>query len=152
MKAKRGIKRRSARPRRKGRTAPDRYEALAEFRYALRKFVAFSEGAARKAGLTPQQHQTLVAVRGLPRGEMPTIGYIAERLMLRHHSAVELVNRLARMGLVKRAQDEADRRRVLVKLTAKGERRLERLSKAHVDELRGIRPVLVTLLKRFGRR
>src|SRR6185437_10170922 len=87
------------------------YETLAEFRYLLRQFGAFSEDAARRAGLTAQQHQVLLAVKGFPRREEVSIGELAERLNLKHHSVVGLVNRLTGRGLIQRRQDVADRRR-----------------------------------------
>jgi DNA-binding MarR family transcriptional regulator len=97
------------------------YEALAGFRYALRHFLHFSQSAARAAGLTPQQHQALLAIKGNPFRDDVTVGELADHLLLRHHSVVELVNRLARLGLVHRKADPGDGRRVLVALTAKAE-------------------------------
>jgi len=125
------------------------YQALAAFRHALRRFAVFSETAAGAAGLTPQQHQALLAIKGNPGGEALNIREISERLLVRHHSAVELVDRLARMGMVERESDPDDRRRVLVRLTAEGQRRLAALSQAHLDELRAVRPLLAGLLERF---
>ena len=97
------------------------YVTLAEFRYLLRQFSAFSEGAARDSGLTAQQHQALLAIKGFPGREAATIGELAERLNLKHHSVVGLVDRLVGRGLIHREHDEADRRRVLIVLTAKAE-------------------------------
>ena len=94
---------------------------LAEFRYELRKFLHFSENAAVEAGLQPQQHQLLLQVTGAPDGEAVTIAYAAERLSLRHHSVVELVNRSEREGLLTRTVDTRDRRRAILELTRKGE-------------------------------
>ena len=127
------------------------FRALAEFRRELRKFLAFSEKAAAAAGLTGQQHQALLAIRGLSeRGEM-SVGELADALMLRHHSAVELVDRLARLELVARAVDAADGRRVLVRLTAAGEKKLHGLSAAHMQELAAIGPALTDMLRPFKR-
>src|SRR2546421_6776190 len=88
------------------------YQALAEFRYQIRRFIRYSEQVARSAGIEPQQHQVLLAVKGLPEGEKATIGKLAERLQLQHHSTVELIDRLCERGLVERRRDEADQRRV----------------------------------------
>ncbi len=126
------------------------YQALAEFRFALRGFLAFSEGAARAAGLTPQQHQALLAIRGYPGRDRVTVSELAERLMIRHHSAVELIDRLSRGGLIAREPDPADRRRVQIALTAKARRKLKGLSAAHLDELRRLGPALPGLLQRLG--
>ena len=124
------------------------YEALADFRYALRQFFAFSEQAAVAAGLSPQQYQALLAIKGAGASEL-SIQEIAARLMIRHHSAVELVNRLARNGFVKRVKSPDDRRRVHVRLTANAERIMDSLAAAHLRELRGIRPALDELLAQF---
>jgi DNA-binding MarR family transcriptional regulator len=127
------------------------FRALAEFRRELRKFLAFSEKAAAAAGLTGQQHQALLAIRGLcERGEM-SIGELADALLLRHHSAVELVDRLVRVGLVARTIDAVDGRRVLVRLTPAGEKRLHGLSAAHMQELAAVGPALTGMLRRFER-
>jgi DNA-binding MarR family transcriptional regulator len=122
------------------------YVALAAFRRALRSFLAFSEDAARAAGLTPQQHQALLAIRGAPRGEDVTVGALAAWLGLRHHSTVELVDRLARHGLVERHPDPANRRRVLLTLTGAAAGVLEGLTEAHLRELHAIRPEFERLL------
>jgi len=128
-------------------TLPD-YQALAELRYQIRRFLRFSEQAARRAGLEPHQHQLLLALKGLPAGRRPRIGELAERLQIRHHSAVELVNRLARGGHVRRKRGEQDRREVLLELTARGEKVLRDLSLHHRAELRTQGKVLVSALKR----
>jgi len=112
------------------------YQALAEFRYQIRKFLAFSQQAAHTAGIDPQQHQLLLAIRGLPEGIKPSIRAVAERLQIRHHSAVELIDRSVAHGLVQRLRDGIDRRQVTIHLTAKGERLLSELSLHHRDELR----------------
>jgi len=123
------------------------YRALADFRYELRRFLRFSEQAARAAGLEPQQHQLLLAVCGLPRRVPATIGRLAERLQLRHHSTVERVDRMEARGLVRRARQGPDRRRVAVRLTPRGERLLPRLSLAHRTELDAVAPRLVRALR-----
>jgi DNA-binding MarR family transcriptional regulator len=124
------------------------YESLAEFRYRIRKFLSFSEQAARAAGLEPQQHQLLLALKGLPTGVRPRIGEVAERLQIRHHSAVELVNRLAAGGYIRRRTSGFDRREVLIALTPKGEKVLRELSLHHRQELRAAGPDLLAALKR----
>jgi DNA-binding MarR family transcriptional regulator len=128
---------------------PSDYRALAEFRYRLRRFLRFSEEAARKAGLEPQQHQLLLAVKGLPKESKGTIGALAERLQIQHHSAVELVDRLAERGLVRRLRDPSDRRQVLVRLRPSGEKILRELSIYHLAELSVIGPDLVKVLQRL---
>jgi len=128
---------------------PVDYAALAEFRYAIRKFLAFSEDAAAEAGLTSQQHQALLTIKALSNGKGLPVGALAERLLVRQHSAVELVDRLARLGLVQRASDPSDGRRVLVTLTEEGEARLGALSEAHLAELRAIGPALAEILSGF---
>jgi len=125
--------------------SPD-YRLLAEFRHQLRVFTAFSETAARKAGLAPQQHQALLAIKGFPAGAAPTIGELAERLVIRHHSAVELVDRLVEARLVARYHDSDDARRVGLVLTKRAEEMLARLSIAHHEELRRMAPMLRTVL------
>lgn len=113
----------------------DDHRALAEFRYQIRRFLAFSERAARDAGIEPQQHQLLLALTGLPAGVAPTIGELAERLQIQHHSTVELVSRLVQRDLVRRARNPADRRQVFVELTDDGREIMERLSAVHLDQL-----------------
>lgn len=125
------------------------YRALAEFRYRVRCFLRFSEAAARGAGLAPQQHQLLLAVRGMPGDGAPTMGTVAERLQLRHHSTVELVDRMEARGLVRRARRAGDRRQVRVELAPRGERLLLRLSLAHRAELRSFGPGLLRSLRRL---
>jgi DNA-binding MarR family transcriptional regulator len=111
------------------------YRALAEIRYQIRRFLRFSEHAAREAGLVPQQHQLLLALKGLPAGREATISELAERLQIQHHSTVELIDRLVERGLIKRLRDEADQRRVIIHLTPQGEQVLRRLSLLHRHEL-----------------
>jgi DNA-binding MarR family transcriptional regulator len=127
------------------------YEALARFRYELRKFQAFSKAAANKAGLTPQQHQALLTIRGFSSRDPVSVGDLAELLLIRHHTAVELMDRMTKLGLLGRIVDEADGRRVLVKLTKEGERRLRKLSRIHLEELQAIGPMLTKILKPFRR-
>jgi len=126
------------------------YRALAELRYQIRLFLRFSEEAARKMSLEPQQHQLMLALKGLPAGIRPTIGTLAERLQIQHHSAVELVNRLSAGGLVRRNRSGEDRRQVLLGLTPQGEKVLE-LSIGHQAELRSHGPALVGALERAMR-
>lgn len=135
-------------PRTPRRPSPADYQALAEFRYQIRRFLEFSEEAARKVGLTPRQHQALLAIKGFPSGAAMAVGDLAARLGIRHHSAVELADRLAEAGLVARGADAVDHRRVLLSLTERAESRLAELSLAHLDELARIEPVLKKALAR----
>jgi DNA-binding MarR family transcriptional regulator len=123
------------------------YRLLGHFRHLLREFLAFSERAARAGGLTPQQHQALLALKGTDGPA--TVGYLAERLAIRHHSAVGLADRLTKAGLVRRKCDPVDRRRVSLALTAAAERKLARLSAAHAEELRRLAPTLREILARL---
>jgi len=125
------------------------YETLSELRYLMRRFVAFSETAARDAGLNPQQHQALLAIKGFPGRGRASIGDLAGRLGLRHHSVVGLVGRLVSKGLLRRQVDRTDRRRVRVGLTDKSRSLLEGLSRVHRDELRRLAPLLQGLLARL---
>jgi DNA-binding MarR family transcriptional regulator len=132
------------------RTAPlttREFQALAELRYQIRRFLRFSENQARANGIEPQQHQLLLAIKGLPDGIKPTIGELASRMLIRHHSTVELVNRLAERGAVKRVPAEEDHREVLLLLTKKGETLLHNLSIAHHDELSEGGPELMRTLR-----
>jgi DNA-binding MarR family transcriptional regulator len=124
------------------------YQALAALRYALRRFLRFSEEAAVAGGLRPQQHQALLAIKGFGKDAI-TIGELAERLQLRHHSAVGLVNRLVAQRLVRRQRSRADRRQVQLHLTAAGEAVLGRLTAAHKRELRRVGPEIKALLERL---
>lgn len=124
------------------------YRLLSEFRYLLRCFLEFSEAAATRAGLTTRQHQALLAIKGVHEDAAPTVGHLAERLRIQHHSAVELANRLAEAGLIVREHDESDRRRVKLKLTATAEQRLAELSSSHLAELKRMRPALLDILGR----
>jgi DNA-binding MarR family transcriptional regulator len=127
------------------------YGTLAEFRYQLRKFLAFSEAAAQQSGLTPQQHQALLAIKGFSNSEPISVGDLARFLLIRHHTAVELMDRMTKLGLLTRVVDADDGRRVLVKLTRKGEQKLRTLSKIHFEELRAASPALSRILKSFQR-
>src|SRR5918996_4591010 len=123
------------------------FKAMAELRYQIRRFLRFSENAARGAGIEPQQHQLLLAVRGLPDGMAPTIGALAERMQLQHHSTVELIDRLVERGFLCRLRATDDRRQVLVKLTHDGEEFLEKLSLHHLQELQSVGPTFVKVLQ-----
>lgn len=126
------------------------YQTLADFRYRLRLFLRFSEEAAAKEGLSPRQHQALLSIHGYSEGpDKITIGALAEKLQLRHHSVVGLVNRLEKDGLVARKPSETDRRSVCVSITDKGLERLRRLSALHRQELRMNAPVLRGLLEQI---
>ena len=118
------------------------FQQLAEFRYRIREFLHFSEEAARANGLEPQQHQLLLALKGLPPGTRPTVTALSTRLCLRHHSTVELINRLAERGAVLRRHSDQDRREVLVELTPHGEQLLRQLSLLHWQELQTSGPAL----------
>ena len=122
------------------------YEALAEIRYRIRCFLVFSEASARGAGVEPQQHQLLLAIRGMPEDIPPTIGRVAERLRLQHNSTVELVNRSCENGLVEKRASDGDRREVKLQITARGLRILEKLALSHRTELRKAAPALVDAL------
>ena len=126
------------------------YEQLAEFRYQLRRFLTFSEAAAAEAGLTPQHHQALLAIKGFPGGNIST-GQLSERLGIKHHSAVGLIDRLAANGMVKRQTGEVDRRLVFLILTPKAEKLLAELSLTHRDELGKMAPLLRKFLRYLDR-
>lgn len=114
------------------------FEYLAEFRYQLRRFLRFSENAVQAEGLTPQQYQLLLQIKGFPGRNWATVGELAERLQARHHGTVALVSRCEAAGLVRRVPDSDDRRQVRVHLTDAGERRLMRLARLHRDELESL--------------
>jgi len=126
------------------------YLALATYRHALRRFLHFSTEAARSEGYTQQQYQVLLAVKAAPTSAGLTVGELAETMHLRHHSAVGLVDRLTRRGLLRRKKDDQDRRRVRVSLTAQGEKVLSRLAVIHLEELRQLGPQLVRSLRKLG--
>lgn len=123
------------------------YAALADFRYALRQFLAFSERGAASCGLTPQQHQALLAVRGAANANI-SVGYVAERLALKPHSATGLVDRLETLGLVTRRPSPDDGRQALLGLTPKAQTLLQQLSETHREEIVRLRPMLADLLSR----
>jgi DNA-binding MarR family transcriptional regulator len=136
---------------RKGTSAID-YSALADFRFEIRRFLNFSEGAAREAGIEPQQHQALLAIKGRPKIDT-TVGVLAELMQIRHHSAVELSRRLETRGWIRRSRNGRDRREVQLHLTPRAERLLVKLSLAHRNELRAAKPRLIRALARgVGRR
>jgi DNA-binding MarR family transcriptional regulator len=125
------------------------YERLAEFRYLLRHFLVFSEDAAERAGLTAQQHQALLAIKGRPPSLVMTTGALAERLAIRHHSAVGLIDRLAAKNLIRRRTDPDDGRYVLLELTDEAETVLRSLTVAHRTEIERLAPLLRQLLAHF---
>jgi DNA-binding MarR family transcriptional regulator len=127
---------------------PFDYESLAEVRHQIRRFLHFSERAARVAGLEPHQHQLMLALKGLPQGVRPRVRELAERLQIQHHSTVELANRLAAGGYVNRERGGQDHREVLLSLTPKGEKVLKELSLHHRAELRMQGPILIAALRR----
>ena len=135
--------------------SPDQYRELAEFRRQIRQFLYFSEATAKEHGIEAQQHQLLLAVRGLPEGTKPTIREMASILFIQHHSAVELINRLEKSGAVARTPGTEDRREVWIRLTPAGRRILHRLALAHRAELERSGPELACALHsvlREGRR
>ncbi|MEO6787702.1 MAG: MarR family transcriptional regulator [Chthoniobacteraceae bacterium] len=132
------------------RFSKPQYEALAAFRFALRRFLRFSEDAATDAGITPQQHQALLAIKGFPGRDRVTVGDLAERLQIRHHSAVGLIDRLVAEKYVARDPSAEDRRHVHIRLTTRGEGILEKLSTSHSEQLRHIGSGLSSLLRRLG--
>jgi DNA-binding MarR family transcriptional regulator len=122
------------------------YQALADFRFEIRRFLNVSERLVHAAGIEPQQHQALLAIKGLPAHRVATIGVLAERLLIQHHSAVELVNRLEAKGLLRRARGVLDRREVVLTLSRRGEALLRRLTQPHRAELQTARPKLLAAL------
>ena len=138
--------RRSATPRELSDTD---YQRLAQFRFALRQFLHFSDDAARRAGLSPQQYQALVVVRGFADGRAPTIGELARRLLIEHHSAVGLVDRLEAVGLLMRKKEAGDGRRVAVVLTERAQDLLRDLVAAHRNELRRLMPLMKPLFSQL---
>jgi DNA-binding MarR family transcriptional regulator len=134
----------------RGNTQPN-YTAMAEFRYQIRRFLRFSEDTARAGGLEPQQYQLMLAIKGIPPNMRPRIGEVAERLQIQHHSTVELVDRLARRGLIRRRRSESDRREVLLELSPRGDKLLQEMALRHWAEYREVAPDLVVALKRVMR-
>jgi DNA-binding MarR family transcriptional regulator len=127
------------------------YQALAEFRHQIRKFLHFSEQAIKQAGLERGQYQLMLAIKGMPAGVRPRIRELANRMQIRHHSAVELINRLESRGWVHRERAQDDRREVLLALTPRGEKILAELALHHRNELRTAGPTLVAALRRVMR-
>jgi DNA-binding MarR family transcriptional regulator len=123
------------------------YRSLAALRYEIRKFLAFSEQAARDAGIEPQQHQLLLAVRGLPDGMNPTVGAVAERLCVQHHTAVALVDKLEARGFLRRERGLVDRRQVMLRLTPAGDAVLRKLSALHREQLWTVGPEMARALQ-----
>lgn len=123
------------------------YESLSKFRYSIRQFLKFSESAAEAVGLTSNQHQALLAIKGFPEPQGMTNGELAERLQIKHHSAVGLVNRLEAQNLVCRERSASDRRAVYLMLTRSGEKLLEDLTAAHREELKRLAPQLISILQ-----
>jgi DNA-binding MarR family transcriptional regulator len=127
------------------------YQALAEFRYQIRKYLHFSEEAVLAAGLERGQYQLMLVIKGIPEGVRPRIRELANRMQIQHHSAVELINRLEQGGFVRRERAREDRREVLLALTPKGERVLAELALHHHDELQSAAPALVAALRKVMR-
>lgn len=127
------------------------YQALSEFRYQIRRFLHFSEQVVKKAGIERGQYQLMLAIKGMPSDARPRIRELATRMQIRHHSAVELANRLEKGGYVHRARAQDDRREVLLALTPKGEKVLSELAMHHQEELRSSGPELATALRRIMR-
>ncbi|HEY6271034.1 MAG TPA: MarR family winged helix-turn-helix transcriptional regulator [Terriglobales bacterium] len=128
------------------------YEALAEFRYQLRRFLRHMEERTRERGVNPQQYQLLLALKGLPEGDSPTIGCLAKRMQLNHNSTVELVDRCQRRGLLRRGRSSNDRRQVTLSITPQGEALLCSLGSAAREEVRERGPSLVKAVHRLTRR
>jgi len=148
--------RRAATRRARGKRKPDKaasavdYKALAQFRYQLRVFLAFSEVAAQRQGLTPQQHQALLGIKGFVRPGPAAISDVARFLLIRHHSAVELMSRIEKLGLIRRAADPKDARRVHLSPTAKGEQKLQAISKMNLGEMRRAASQAMTRLLKWS--
>jgi DNA-binding MarR family transcriptional regulator len=132
-----------------GRIAPAKLKELAEFRYQLRRFLSFSEVASEATGISAQQYQVLQVIATVPEGRPASISYLAERMMVRHNSAVELVDRTEGAGLVRRVADESDHRRSLIEVTARGGELLARLAGQHLVELGVAGPEMVRALRRL---
>lgn len=125
--------------------AKTEYESIAAFRYAIRRFQRFSEQAARREGITPQQHQLLLAIKGYPGREHASVSELADRMQMRQHSMVGLIDRTEAQGLVRRQSGEVDRRQVFIHLTPTGEEKLLKLSVQHRRELRTMREALLAV-------
>ncbi|MGH6955540.1 MAG: MarR family winged helix-turn-helix transcriptional regulator [Caulobacteraceae bacterium] len=125
------------------------YAAISAFRFRLRQFLVFSEAVAGTAGLPPQQHQALLAIAGHEEDAPPCVGTLAEELLIAPHSAAELANRMVRAGLVSKRTSRHDRRRIELRLTCRARALLADLTRAHLDELRTLKPALVRALHRL---
>jgi DNA-binding MarR family transcriptional regulator len=123
------------------------FSRLADFRYQIRRFLAFTQEAAEAEGFQPQQYQLLLALRGFPSGEVPTVAALAERMQLRHNSTVELVDRCIAEGLLAKSHDSDDRRKVVLRITRHGAKVLGQLSHIHLEELRVRGPELIAALE-----
>lgn len=121
------------------------FEALAEFRYQLRRFLRFSEQVTRESGITPLQYQLMLQIKGFPGRDWATVGELAERLQAQHHGVVALVSRCESLGLVQRRASPSDLRRVEIRLTPEGERATSRLARLHRDELASMTDMLKPL-------
>ena len=130
------------------RLSRDDFQRLAEFRFQLRRFLNFSNATAEEAGLRPQQYQLLQCVSGMPAELDPTIAHVAGRMLLKHNSAVELVDRTIEQGLLRRVPDPIDHRRILLRVTPQGERVLASLAAYHLEELDHAGPELIRALRR----
>lgn len=130
---------------------PEQYAAIAAFRYELRRFLAFSEAEAASVGLPPQQHQALLVIAGHAGDRRPTVGLLAEQLLIAPHTAAELASRMVEAGLLTKTASADDRRRMELALTAKAEALLHRLTAAHLGELRTLEPALARALGRLSR-
>jgi DNA-binding MarR family transcriptional regulator len=135
-------------PRKGGSFTRADFQRLAEFRFQLRRFLHFSNVAAEEAGLRPQQYQLLQCVSGMPDELEPTIAQVAARMLLKHNSAVELVDRTIEQGFLRRTSDPTDHRRILLRLTADGERVMASLAAHHLEELEQAGPELIRALRR----
>ena len=129
--------------------APERLSELAEFRYQLRKFLSFSENVSESRGIPAQQYQLLQVVAVVPEGQESSISYIAERMMVRHNSAVELVDRAEKSGLVRRVSDESDHRRSLLEITERGAEVLTELVAEHLSEIEANGPEIKRSLEKL---
>jgi DNA-binding MarR family transcriptional regulator len=138
-----------AKKNRAGWVAPTKLKELAEFRYRLRRFLSFSEMASEALGISAQQYQVLQVIATVPEGRAASISYLAERMMVRHNSAVELVDRTEKVGLVRRVADESDHRRSLVEITARGGELLTQLAEQHLIELETAGPEMARALRRL---
>lgn len=126
---------------RQGRLTKQDFEELAEFRFAIRRYLRFSEDAVRRVGITPQHYQLLLALKGFPGREWATVLELADKLQLRHNSVVELINRAQKQELVRRAPDSTDRRVVRVLMTRRGQRILAALGPVHHEEFQHMRAI-----------